>query len=28
MYCWKFHTRLLKPRFFVAASLAPLTDVS
>jgi heme/copper-type cytochrome/quinol oxidase subunit 2 len=28
MYCWKFHKRLLKPRFFVAVSLAPLTDVS
>lgn len=28
MYSWKFHMRLLKPRFFVAASLAPLTDVS
>lgn len=28
MYCWKFHKRLLKPRFFVAASLVPLTDVS
>jgi hypothetical protein len=28
MYCWKFHKRLLEPRFFVAASLAPLTDAS